>query len=154
MPTLLTKRRFFSMVGYKPHRGQVQIHGALSQAGVKTVVAVCGTRFGKTMAAAHEMCYEAMRPREPTDVNPKAEFMGWCVGPDHDKANLVFDACAQILRTFLKGHVSVNKSDGIIEFVNLSGARARIMRRTAQDAGGKGKLVGYAVDFMVIDEAA
>lgn len=151
---MLTKRQFFSAVSYRPHRGQVQIHGALAQPNVKNVVAICGTRFGKTLSAAHEMCFEAVRPRKATDVNPRAEFMGWCVGPNHDLANLVFDACVTILKTYLKGHVQVNKSDGIIEFTNLAGARARIMRRTAQDAGGKGKLVGYAVDFMVIDEAA
>jgi hypothetical protein len=151
---MITKRQFFSAVGYTPHKGQEQIHGALSKPGVRTVVAICGTRFGKTMAAAHEMAYQAILPRQPTQVNANGEFMGWCVGPDHDKANLVFDACVQILRTYLKGHVAVNKSDGIMEFTNLSGGRARIMRRTAADAGGKGKLVGYAVDFMVIDEAA
>lgn len=151
---IFSKRAFFAAVGYKPHKGQVQIHGALGVPRVRTVVAICGTRFGKTIAAAHEMCYEAVRPRSATEVNPRAEFMGWCVAPNHDLANLVFDACVTILRTYLKGHIAVNKSDGIIEFTNLSGGRARIMRRTAQDAGGKGKLVGYAVDFMVIDEAA
>lgn len=151
---ILTKRKFFEDVGYTPHRGQVQIHGALSMPGVRTVVAICGTRFGKTLSAAHEMCYEIIRPRMPTEVNPDCESMGWCVAPNHDLANLVFDACVQILRKYLGGHIAVNKSDGIIEFTNLSGGRARIMRRTAQDAGGKGKLVGYAVDFMVIDEAA
>ena len=150
----LSRRQFFDAAGYRPHPGQVQIHGALEMPGVRTVIAICGTRFGKTMSAAHEMAYEAVRPRAPTSINPHGEFMGWAVGPDHDKANLVFDACAQILRTYLKGHIAVNKSDGIIEFTNLGGGRARIMRRTAADAGGKGKLVGYAVDFMVIDEAA
>lgn len=154
MTSTFSKRAFFKAVGYTPHSGQHQIHGALGMLGVRTVVAICGTRFGKTLSAAHEMAYESVRPRRPTEINPHGEFMGWCVGPDHDKANLVFDACAQILRMFLNGHVAVNKSDGIIEFTNLGGGRSRIMRRTAADAGGKGKLVGYAVDFMVIDEAA
>jgi terminase large subunit-like protein len=151
---MLSKKAFFQAVGYRPHKGQIQIHGALGMPGVRTVVAICGTRFGKTMAAAHEMAYEAVRPRSPTEINPNGDFMGWAVGPDHDKANLVFDACVQILRGYLKGHIAVNKTDGLIEFTNLSGGRSRIMRRTAADAGGKGKLVGYAVDFMVIDEAA
>lgn len=151
---MLSKRQFFQAVSYRPHKGQHQIHGALCMPGVRTVVAICGTRFGKTISAAHEMAYEAVRPRKATEVNPNAEFMGWCVGPDHDKANLVFDMVAQILRKYLGGHISVNKSDGLIEFTNLGGSRSRIQRKTAQDAGGKGKLVGYAVDFMVIDEAA
>lgn len=149
----VSKKDFFSLVGYTPHPGQVQIHGALEQS-FQHVVAVCGTRFGKTLAAAHEMAYEAVIPRPLTKINPRGEFMGWCVGPTHTLANLVFDAVAQILRTFLQGHAKVNKTDGVIEFQNLAGQRARIMRRTTQDAAGKGKLVGFAVDFMVVDEAA
>lgn len=150
----MNRAAFFKLCKYNPHVGQRQIHGARARPGVRHVVAVCGTRFGKTMAAAYEMAYEAIRYREPTSVNPNSEFMGWAVGPDHDKANLVFDACVQILGLVLKGHISVNKSEGVLEFRNLSGGRGRIMRRTAADASGKGKLVGYAVDFMVIDEAA
>lgn len=150
----ISKRDFFRAVGYTPHAGQEQIHGAGQLPGVFHVCAVCGTRFGKTLAAAHEMAFEGILPREKTAINPRGEFMGWCVAPSHLLANLVFDAVAQILRTFFDGHVQVNKTDGIIEFQNLAGQRARIMRRTTQDAAGKGKLVGFAVDYMVIDEAA
>lgn len=150
----ITKKQLFAALKYSPHKGQEQIHGALDMPEVRTVVVVAGTRLGKTLAAAHEMVYEALRPRPSTPVNPNGEFMGWCVGPDKDKANLVFDACVQLLNTYLSGHIRVNRSVGVIEFTNLSGGRARIMLKTAQDAGGKGKLVGYAVDFMVIDEAA
>lgn len=149
-----SKRKFFTDVGYTPHKGQVQIHAALETPSTRYCVAVCGTRFGKTLSAAHEMAYEALLPREQSTINPRGEFMGWCVGPDHDKANLTFDAVIEILRRYLKGHISVNKTDGKLEFTNLVGARSRIMRRTTKDAGGKGKLVGYAVDFMVVDEAA
>ena len=149
-----SKRDFFDAIKYRPHRGQVQIHGAFELPGVKTVLACCGVRFGKSKAAAAEMCYEAVRPREGTPVNPKAEFMGWIVSFDHPSAQVVFGMCFDILKEFLDGHVTKNESAGIISFTTLSGSRGQIMRRTAGDAGGKGKLTSYAVDFMVIDEAA
>ncbi|CAK9074186.1 Terminase [Durusdinium trenchii] len=143
---------FFDRVGFKPHKGQQQIHAALERA-VLAVVA-CGARFGKTLAAAHEMAFEAIRPRERSEKNPEGEFMGWCVAPTHQLADLVFDMTAGILRKFLKGRVSVNKTDGVIELTNLGGSRSRIMRRSTDQASGKAKLVGYAVDFMVVDEAS
>lgn len=151
----ISKRSFFAAVGYQPHKGQIQIHAAREKEGVRHVVAVCGTRFGKSWTAAYEMGFESIRPRARTPINKHGEFMGWIVAPTHEKANIVFDMVVRILRPFLKGHFDVlNKSDGIIEFTNLGGTRSRIMRRTTQDAAGKGKLVGHAVDFMVIDEAA
>lgn len=149
-----SKAAFFKAIGYKPHRGQVQIHGAFELPGVKTVLACCGVRFGKSKAAAAEMAYEAVRPRVGTDVNPKAEFMGWIVSFDHASAKVVFGMVFDILKDYLKGHVTKNESEGIITFTTLSGSRGTIMRRTTADAGGKGKLTSYAVDFMVVDEAA
>ncbi len=149
-----SKARFFEAIKYVPHPGQVQIHGAFAEPGVKTVLACCGVRFGKSKAAAAEMAFEAVRPRAGTPVNPKGEFMGWVVSFDHASAKVVFGMVYDILKDYLHGHVNKNESEGIITFVNLSGARGTIMRRTTQDAGGKGKLTSYAVDFIVVDEAA
>lgn len=149
-----SKAEFFEAIKYRPHKGQVQIHGAFELPGVKTVLACCGVRFGKSKAAAAEMAYEAVRPRAGTPVNPKGEFMGWVVSFDHTSAQVVFGMVYDILKEYLQGHVTKNESQGIITFTNLSGARGTIMRRTTGDAGGKGKLTSYAVDFIVVDEAA
>lgn len=149
---MISKAAFFEACKYTPHRGQVQIHGALEMPETRTMVAVCGTRFGKSKAAAHEMAYEAIRPRPKTDVNPKGDFMGWIVGPDHTAAKVVFTMVYEILRDYLKGHISKNESDGTIILTNMNGAKSVIMRRTTNDASGKGKLTSYAVDFLVVDE--
>lgn len=143
---------FFKALRYTPHRGQRQIHAALERS--RITVASCGARFGKTMAAAFEMAFEALKPREITESNRTGEFVGWCVGPDHDKANLVFEATYEHLKNFLKGNVQINNTDGVITITNLGGTRSRVYRKSADNAGGKGKLTGYAVDFMVVDEAA
>ena len=145
----VNKWQLFKQVGYVPHQGQRQVHAALERAQVDQVAVACGVRWGKTMCAAYEMFQEAVQPRK--------DFMGWCVGPDHDKANIIFDMLFQILKDFLKGQVRYNQGEGLIEFTNLGGGRSRIMRKSASDAmakGKKGKLTGYAVDMMVIDEAS
>lgn len=142
----ISKRAFFGLCEYVPHRGQEQIHAAVEMPGVDTVVAACGARFGKTMAAGFEMSFQSLLPRK--------DFMGWCIGPDHKLADLVFDQTYQILRKFLKGNVRFSGQEGIIEFSNLGGGRSRVMRRSADRKGESGTLVGYPVDFMVIDEAA
>lgn len=152
MTKTISKAAFFEAVKYTPHKGQIQIHGALDLPDTKTLVAVCGTRFGKSKAAAHEMAYEAIYPRPKTPVNPKGDFMGWIVGPDHAAAKVVFTMVYEILRDFVKGHIQKNESDGTITLTNMNGAKSVIMRRTTNDASGKGKLTSYAVDFLVVDE--
>lgn len=147
-----SKRALFAALNYKPHKGQIQIHAALERG--KVVSASCGARFGKTMAASFEMAFEALLPREVTASNRTGEFVGWCVGPDHDKANLVFQATYDHLKRILKGNVQINNTDGVITITNMGGTTSRIYRKSADNAGGKGKLTGYAVDFMVVDEAA
>lgn len=142
----IDKRRFFAQLGYTPHIGQEQIHAALSMPGIDQVVAMCGSRFGKTWAAAYEMAYEAMLPR--------ADFMGWCVGPSTKVADAIFDMVTQIMAQIHGNDLRLDRNDGTMEFRNFGGGRSRIMRRTTQGAKGKARLAAYAVDFMVCDEAS
>lgn len=146
----LSKRVFFDHLEYKPHRGQVQIHAAVER--VPLAIASCGVRFGKTMAGGAEMAYQGILPR-PNNT-PKHDFMGWCIGPTHDLANLVFMQTYDYLNLFLRGNIKLNKTDGVMEFRNLGGGRSRIMRRSTEQAEGRKRHVGYAVDFMVVDEAS
>lgn len=148
-----SKRKFFADVKYVPHPGQEMIHGAIERA-IFTIVA-CGARFGKTLSAAHEMAFESILPRKREPKNPEGEFMGWCVAPTHDLADIVFDMTHGILVAFLgKGNVQKNSTDGVITIINMGGGRSRIMRKSTDNVQGKARLVGYAVDFMVIDEAS
>jgi len=146
----LSKRAFFEQIEYKPHKGQVQIHAAVER--VPLSVASCGVRFGKTMAGGAEMGYQSILPKPHN--NPAHDFMGWCIGPTHDLANLVFMQTYDYLNLFLRGNIRLNKTDGVMEFTNLGGGRSRIMRRSTDQAEGRKRHVGYAVDFMVVDEAS
>lgn len=146
MARTIDKRRFFAQLDYTPHEGQEQIHGALSMENIDQVIAMCGTRFGKTVAAAHEMIYAAMMPR--------ADFMGWCVAPSTKVADAIFDMVTQLATKIHGKNFRLDRNDGVIEFKNFGGGRSRIMRRTTQGAKGKARLAAYAVDFMVIDEAS
>jgi hypothetical protein len=148
-----SKKKFFADVKYVPHVGQDMIHGAIERA-VFTIIA-CGARFGKTKAAAHEMAFESILPRKKEPKNPDGEFMGWCVAPTHDLADIVFDMTHAILCSFLgKSNVNKNQTEGVITITNLGGSRSRIMRKSTDNVAGKARLVGYAVDFMVLDEAS
>jgi len=148
-----SKKKFFADVKYVPHKGQELIHGAIERA-IFTIVA-CGARFGKTLSGAHEMAFESILPREKEPKNPDGEFMGWCVAPTHDLADIVFDMTHKILCAFIgKTNVQKNQTEGVITITNLGGSRSRIMRKSTDNVAGKARLVGYAVDFMVVDEAS
>jgi hypothetical protein len=146
MAKTISKRKFFTSLGYTPHTGQEQIHAAIDDPNTDYVFAMCGTRFGKTFAAAYELCFHAMLPR--------AEFLGWCVAPNSDLAHIVYDMVHQIMRKIHGTNMSYDKNSGVMEFKNFGGGRSRIMRKSCHDAEGKGKLTGAGVDFMVIDEAS
>jgi hypothetical protein len=143
----IDKRKFFAQLGYVPHPGQEQIHAALSLGDIDYVLGLCGTRFGKTFAAAYEMVYHSMLPR--------AEFLGWCVAPQRALADIVFDQVSRILHEIHgAANIRFDRNEGVIEFKNFGGGRSRIMRKSCDGAEGKGKLAGAGVDFMVIDEAS
>jgi hypothetical protein len=146
MAKTISKRKFFASLGYVPHTGQEQIHAAVDDPNTDYILAMCGTRFGKTFAAAYEICYHAMLP--------KKDFLGWCVAPNADLAGIVYDMVHQIMRKIHGNNMSYDKNAGTMEFRNLGGGRSRIMRKSCHDAEGKGKLTGAGVDFMVIDEAS
>lgn len=147
MARTIDKRKFFASLNYEPHTGQEQIHAALSLDDVDYVLGLCGTRFGKTWAAAYEMAFHAMLPR--------ADFLGWCVAPQRALADIVFDQVARIVHEIHNGkNVRFDRNDGVLEFKNFGGGRSRIMRKSCDGAEGKGKLAGAGVDFMVIDEAS
>lgn len=145
-PPTISRRAFFSRVGYTPHKGQEQIHAARSNPAVKIAVVACGARFGKTWAAAYEMAFEAILPRK--------DFLGWCVAPTHDLAHIVFDELIQVLRKFYRGKIRVDSNGGEIELTNLGGGRSRIFRMSTDKAQDSARLVGYPCDFMILDEAS
>lgn len=141
------KRAFFEQISYKPHAGQVQIHGAMELA--NTVVCAAGVRCGKSTAAGKELFYESMLPREV--------FTGWTVAPQADLGDIIFVEVMNCAVEYFRptpGVLRVRETDGELIFPNLGGGTSRIFRKTTYDAEGKGKLVGRGIDAMVCDEAS
>jgi hypothetical protein len=143
---VLDKRKFFESLGYFAHEGQAQIHAAMDTPGIDQVIAMTGSRFGKTLAAAHEVIWAAMQPRPDTMI--------WCVAPSTKVADAIFDMVTTLVAKVHGKNFRLDRNDGVIEMKNFGGGRTRIMRRTTQGAKGKARLAAYAVDLMVIDEAS
>ncbi len=107
-----------------------------------------------TMCAGAEMAYEAVLPRP--NNRPTNDFMGWCISPTHKLADKVWEETYDYLCKFLGDPKLIrrNRSEGMLEITNLAGGRSRIMRGSTDQADHKKRHVGYAVDFMVVDEAS
>ena len=72
------KSKWFEFLNYTPHPGQYKIHKALEEK--KIVVACCGRRWGKSMAAAREA--EALVSQPNKHV--------WIVAPTYSTSERIF----------------------------------------------------------------
>jgi hypothetical protein len=136
----LRKRELFKTLGYEPHEGQVLVHR--STAGRRVVA--CGTRYGKTKCGAYECVAALLEPRE--------RALGWLVAPTYDVCRRIFD---EVLTVFLeKLPHRVRKLDGVghrIAVTNLAGGTSVLLAKSADKPAS---LLGEALDFLVVDEAA
>jgi len=130
----LTKREFFEVLGYRPHRGQERIHRCRK----RFIVAICGRRWGKTLAAAREAEYAAMKPGARIYV----------VAPYQHLATRVFFQVWRDLLLRLRIPVEAK-------------SRTDLYLRLPWDAVIEGRsadrpenLVGEGLDLIVFDEAA
>ena len=72
------KQKWFEFLDYNPHEGQRKVHEALEK--VRIVVACCGRRWGKSMAAAKEA--EALVSQPDKNV--------WIVAPTYSTSERIF----------------------------------------------------------------
>ena len=72
------KSKWFEFLNYDPHPGQRKIHEALEE--IRFVVACCGRRWGKSMAAAKEA--EALVSQPNKNV--------WIVAPTYSTSERIF----------------------------------------------------------------
>ena len=144
----IDREQFFEMVGFRPHPGQRRlIDGFLPEFGGKRFAAcAAGTRWGKDWCAAHIMAAAMIAPNEH-------EFVGWCVGPYLNLADIGFGYVCSIFTNHLPQMISSLKAhDGVLEIVNLAGKPARLYRRTAER--GAVALTGSSVDLCWLIEAS
>ena len=130
----LTKPEYFALLGYSPHPGQRRIHSSTK----RFTIAVCGRRWGKTVAAAREAGFAAMKPGARIFI----------VAPYHALCSRVFEHVWNDLVVTLRMPVAAkSRSDMMLELP----WGARIEGKTADHPDS---LVGEGLDLVVFDEAA
>jgi hypothetical protein len=136
----LSKRALFEQLDYHPHKGQIAVH----RSNARRRVVACGTRFGKSTLAAAETVYELMLPRESS--------LGWVVAPTLQLTDRIFLRVSQMVMAHLS-HLVIEYSPRLhlICMHNLSGG---ISELRAMSADRPHALLGSALDYVVIDEAA
>lgn len=130
----LTKPEYFALLGYSPHPGQRRIHASAK----RFTIAVCGRRWGKTVAAAREAGFAAMKPGARIFI----------AAPYHSLCSRVFEQVWNDLVVSLRMPVAAkSRSDMMLELP----WGARIEGKTADHPDS---LVGEGLDLVVFDEAA
>ncbi len=138
-PKRLNRAAIFEDLAYEPHPGQQLVHG--SKALRRTLA--CGTRFGKSTAAAMECCVGLLEPRPAS--------LGWVVAPTYDLTKRIW---LRVVHTFEERlphrKIEVIARDHRLLVANLDGGVSELRAKSADHPAG---LLGEALDFVVIDEA-
>ena len=136
----LSKRALFTELGYEPHEGQRLVHRSKA----KRRVLITGSRFGKSLCAAHEAIAFALEPRK--------RAMVWVVAPTLSLADKVFREVVIIAAEHLKHRlVELKSHEYKIVLRNLGGGLSEIRGKTADNPVS---LLGEGLDFLIVDEAA
>jgi len=136
----ISKGRLFRSLGYEPHPGQVLVHRSRAP---RRVLA-CGSRWGKTMCAAHEAAAAMLEPRERS--------LGWVVAPTYDLADRVFRMLVQIVETHLKHRIrEISPREKRIVLTNLGGGTSEARGKSADRPDS---LLGEGLNWLIVDEAA
>lgn len=140
MVARLSKRALFASLRYEPHAGQVLVHRSKAP---RRVLA-CGSRWGKTTCGAMEAVAALLEPRSSS--------VGWVVAPTYETSELIFGLVMRTLREhFVHRIVEYVPREHRLVVVNLGGGRSEVRAKSAEDSNG---LVGAALDWVVLDEAA
>jgi hypothetical protein len=134
------KRALFRQLGYKPHPGQVLVHRSKA----KRRVLACGTRWGKSLCASMEGVAALLQPCE--------ESRGWIVAPTYNLCGRTF----LIVESAIRKHwphrlVASNTKERRVIVRNLGGGLSELACKSADRPVG---LLGAALDWMIVDEAA
>ena len=140
---MLDKDALFEAINYKPHPGQEQLHKNVDAHSF--VTAVCGRRFGKSLAATGEAIYRALLP--DTKFGSRVVYV---VAPTYELSGKVFDS---IVKSFVGNRAPLKpmlsdyyKRERLLEL--KTGAIIK-----AKTADNTKSLVGDGIDFLVIDES-
>tara|TARA_R100000808_G_scaffold23561_1_gene52455 strand:- start:975 stop:2330 length:1356 start_codon:yes stop_codon:yes gene_type:complete len=130
------KKRYFKFTGYFPHVGQEKLH--FPEKDARFTVAVCGRRWGKSVAASKEI--------EAVITQPKKR--AWVVAPSYQLAEKVFrEVWHELITNQGVPTRRASYRDMVIETEWGSVLEAK-------SADNPPSLVGEGLDFLVLDEAA
>ena len=136
----LDKDALFERLGYVPHEGQLAVHRSRK----KRRVLITGSRFGKSLCAAHEAIAFAMEPRKRSMI--------WVVAPTLELADKVFREVVIIVAEHLNHRrVDIKLHEKKVVLRNLGGGLSEIRGKTADNPVS---LLGEGLDFLIVDEAA
>ena len=136
----LRKQELFRALAYTPHPGQVLLHRSKA----RLRVLACGVRWGKSTCAAMETVAELLLPRE--------QALGWLVAPTYDLTKRIFDRVVTALQQHLSHRVQEHRPrEHTIVVTNLLGDSSTLRAKTADNPVS---LLGEAIDFLIVDEAA
>ena len=130
------KKRYFRFTKYFPHGGQERLHFPEKEA--RFTVAVCGRRWGKSVAAAKEI--------EATITQPNKR--AWVVAPTYDLAEKVFREVWHELIT--NQGIPTRRASYRDMFIETEWGSIF----EGKSADKPPSLVGEGLDFLVLDEAA
>jgi len=136
----LDKERLFEALRYSPHEGQLAVHRSKA----RRRILITGSRFGKSLCAAHEAVAFAMEPRK--------RAMIWIVAPTMDLSDKVFREVVVVVAENLKHRLlDLKQHDKRMLLRNLGGGVSEIRGKTADNPVS---LLGEGLDFLIVDEAA
>jgi len=136
----MSKQALFRVIKYEPHSGQLLVHRSKAQ----RRLLVCGSRWGKSMCAAMEACAALLEPRD--------QALGWIVGPTRDLVDRIFLRVVEAIKAHFPSRVlSLDLRAQRIVLCNLGGGTSELRGKSADVSVS---LLGEAVDFLIIDEAA
>lgn len=140
MAMQLDKLAMFGDLGYSPHAGQLAVH----KSNARFRIVACGSRWGKTTAAAMEGVAAAMAPAERS--------IGWVVAPTYDLCDRVFREIEVVVLERLRHRLIAKKeAERRILLRNLSGGVSEIRAKSADNPVS---LLGEGLDWLVADESA
>lgn len=128
------------MLGYVPHPGQLLVHRSTA----RRRVLACGARWGKSLAAAMEACAALLEPRD--------QALGWIVAPTRDLVDRTFMRVVETLKARMAHRIlELDLRVQRIVVTNLGGGTSELRGKSADQPVS---LLGEALDFLIVDEAA
>lgn len=140
METSFDKEALFADLGYEPHAGQLLVHRSRA----RRRVLACGVRWGKSTCASMEAVAALLQPRE--------KVLGWIVAPNYGLTKAIFERVRLVVREKLSHRlVEDDEKDYRLTLTNLAGGESVLQAKSADNSAS---LLGQAIDFVIVDEAA